>query len=65
MKFLVHWFYKNERVYFGPYLISALPSVGDEIRKSKREFFVVKRRVWCFDEKSLDQRVNIELEKAK
>lgn len=50
----------------GAFLSDHLPRVGDEIRKSSDEFYVVKRRVWCLDERhGSGDRVNIELVKVR
>lgn len=42
-----------------------VPRVGDEIRLSEKEFYLVVKVVWCYDEDSVFSRVNIGIKKIK
>ena len=66
-KFNIHWIINNKHRFLSVNSLDALPCVGDEIRQSDKEFYVVEKIVWCLDEYNdiHQQRVNIKLKKIK
>lgn len=70
--FSIHWILlsekkpKSSRIYLPKNSLNALPSVGDELRQSDRDFYKVMKICWCLDESDeLGQRVNIGIEKVR
>jgi hypothetical protein len=60
-KYCIHFIFKNK-------LLSIkyeyqIPNIKDEIRLSKKDFYVVTKRVFCYDEDGKN-RVNIGLKKV-